>query len=300
MQDLTTALATMTLVSLAISLASYRATRNTPAAHWLFGGLLLSALLFERLLADRLFWAQLLPDSSATIVWSNATPLLLAAAFGVAMRICDLPQTGHRVAAGLTAILAVAAMVAPVVRPYARPVETAQTEPLWSDGVCLQTQDSTCGPAAAATLLRFHHLWATEATMNPLCLTGRDGTSSLGVYRGVYNVANTTGYQPRAICGSYDEFVQSGQFPAIVMVRYPEQRRDWKSKLLGTIGRRSGEGHVIVVFGPNAEGQLDVGDPAVGRSSWDVETLKELWDGEAIYLQGGQRYAANAVNPSAT
>lgn len=300
MQDLATALIAMTSLSLAIALFTYKATRNLRGLHWLFGGLLLAALLFERLLADRLFWAQLLPDSSATIVWANATPLFLAAAFGVALQICRDSQIGHRVATGLTAVLAVLAIAAPVLRPYSRPVDSASTPPIWDDGVCLQTHESTCGPAAVATMLNHYRVEATEASMSPLCLTGLDGTSSLGVFRGVYNAADSAGYRPRAVCGSFDEFVQRSQFPAIVMVRYPGARHGWKSKLLGSIGRREGEGHVIVVFGINDQGQLDVGDPAVGRSTWDIAMLKKLWASEAIYLQGSSHDATATTTTSAT
>src|SRR5204862_2009719 len=55
----------------------------------------------------------------------------------------------------------------------------------WQDGVCRQTSQATCGPAAAATLLQVNNIAATEAEMAELCLTTSKGTSMLGLYRGL-------------------------------------------------------------------------------------------------------------------
>src|SRR5258706_16390055 len=56
------------------------------------------------------------------------------------------------------------------------------------DGVVRQTEDSSCAPAAAATLLRALGLEpdATEADLARDCLTNpRRGTSDLGLFRGL-------------------------------------------------------------------------------------------------------------------
>src|SRR5581483_5301297 len=50
----------------------------------------------------------------------------------------------------------------------------------WSKGVCLQSKEQTCGPAAAATLLKEHGIAATEAEMARLCLSDQAGTSLYG------------------------------------------------------------------------------------------------------------------------
>src|SRR5439155_26252660 len=55
----------------------------------------------------------------------------------------------------------------------------------WRRDICLQTSHATSSPAAAATLLRSHGIDTTEEEMARLCLTNPDGTSLLGLYRGL-------------------------------------------------------------------------------------------------------------------
>ncbi|MEZ6088359.1 MAG: cysteine peptidase family C39 domain-containing protein [Pirellulaceae bacterium] len=290
----------MTAFSAIIAVLGHHWATNPRTARWLLFAILPSAVLFDRLLAHRLFWTQWLPESSAIIVWANATPLFLAAAYGISFRLNQPSQTRQRVFAACVGMMAVAATIAPIVRPYTRPIADMEETPNWVDGVCLQTHESTCGPAAAATLLRCYQFFTTEASMNAVCLTGADGTSSLGIYRGLYNVGDPRGYQPRVVCGSFDHFVQYGQFPSIVMVRFSEPPRDWRQSLITRVSRRGGQGHAIVVFGVNENGTLDVGDPATGRCQWNVERLRQSWDGEAIYLHGAPGLASNLIDKSTT
>ena len=53
-------------------------------------------------------------------------------------------------------------LLIPYVKPMLRPPDWKHFEDRWSEGVCLQTSESSCGPACAATLLRRGGKTATE------------------------------------------------------------------------------------------------------------------------------------------
>lgn len=42
--------------------------------------------------------------------------------------------------------------------------------------------------------------------------------------------------------------------------------------------------HAVVLFGKKADGNLDIGDPSVGREAWTVDDLRVLWHGQGLRL----------------
>jgi hypothetical protein len=62
-------------------------------------------------------------------------------------------------------------LVIPYIKPILRPLDPGQFQNRWSDQVCLQTSESSCGPACAATLLRHFGKEGTEAQIAHECFT---------------------------------------------------------------------------------------------------------------------------------
>ena len=68
----------------------------------------------------------------------------------------------------------------------------------------------------------------------------------------------------------------------------PASSGEWKRVGGGhTKITKSGKRHAVVVFGFLPNGKLDIGDPSVGRESWNTESLAVLWNGEGIQLVRG-------------
>jgi len=162
----------------------------------------------------------------------------------------------------------------------------------WRNGVCLQTSPSSCSAASAATLLHAFGISATEPEMAEICLTREDGTSMLGVYRGLRRKSEGTDLQVKVIAhGSIAELRRVvTQGPVLLSVGLdrwpgpdidPRYQRDW--------GWVPGMHHAVVLFGILPDGRLDMGDPSVGREKWRAESLDVLWHGQALYLTKPQR-----------
>jgi len=69
-------------------------------------------------------------------------------------------------------------LLIPYAKPILRPSRWSQFQDRWSDGVCLQTSESSCGPACAATLLRELGKPASEKDIAQQSLTCRSGTEN--------------------------------------------------------------------------------------------------------------------------
>jgi hypothetical protein len=158
----------------------------------------------------------------------------------------------------------------------------------WERGVCMQSSDSSCSAASAATLLAAHGVAALERNMARLCLTRTDGTSMLGVYRGLRRYTDRTPFSVRPLTGATVadlRAVTAASGPVLISVglpRFPRPgtdpryARDW--------GWTPGLRHAVVLFGFLPGGKIDMGDPSAGREAWDEASLDVLWNGEGLYL----------------
>lgn len=125
-----------------------------------------------------------------------------------------------------------------------------------SHGVCLQTSNFSCGPAAAAMWLDDHDVLTTESEMADLSVTDPwYGTSTVGMLRGLH----------RKMPGAELRLERIETPPA-------EARGPWLvvvelSQLLA---------HWVVIDRIDAEG-ADVRDPIEGRTRWSREDLERRW-----------------------
>jgi hypothetical protein len=140
----------------------------------------------------------------------------------------------------------------PYLKPIFRPMKASQFHERWSDGVCLQSSDSTCGPASAATLLQARGRNVTERQMATEAFTSNSGTENWYLNRslrkhGVVVEYRKTEPQPSSL-----------YFPAIAGVRLLDQ---------------NGPGHFIAVLDRQGADYV-IGDPLVGKVKMTVKQLQ--------------------------
>ena len=225
------------------------------------------------------FWTRLIPWSNV-IVLSNPTPWLAAILAGLFAAQPGIPRW-RRVSIAVTML--VAGAYVPTQTAFRRPPPTM---PAWTDKVALQSTASTCTPAAAASLLQQYGIDASERTMAELCLTNRQGTPQLGLYRGLVIAAASKGLSPQMHWMSVEQLIdQPDLLPAIVSVRLTRQLDQQDPRYSQRWGWLVGVRHSVVFFAINPDQTIDVGDPGVGREQWNLRDIRKLWVGDVTTLQ---------------
>ena len=123
--------------------------------------------------------------------------------------------------------------------------------------------------------------------MARLCLTGPNGTATLGLYRGLRIKADGTGRRVRAGVGDMDDLCDPRNLPAIINVRLDadvDQRNPLYSRRWGW---RVGVSHTVVLYSFAENDTIEIGDPGVGREHWNLYSLEDLWHGEYLTLSDG-------------
>lgn len=247
------------------------------------------ALLFAWSMAGKLFWATLVPTASV-VYWANLMPIMLAFTAGISSTVMKLRHWCRPCTVAAMAAMTLAHIVTPVMRPLVAPAMIAD-QSSWRDDVCLQSHPSTCAPAAAATLLRFSGIDATEQMLLKPCLTSEFGTEPLGLFRGLAVLSEKRSVKPRVV--TTDPLVwQSGdQLPNVSLVRFEESESTMQAGLIprNLFAGPRGEGHAIVVLGRDPRGNWIILDPAFGRTLWSDETFRRRFTGEAISMNRSER-----------
>jgi len=278
MNDLWLAAAVMAAVTFALFFAGLALGRRLSprAGAALAFGVCAFIVGFTFHLSDKIVLARLLPFSSV-IVLGDWLPPAVALLAGLAWR--RMPGGPWRKAVLVVPLVAICGL-----RSYGRlfgdvpPLGQAR----WKAGVCRQTSQASCSPAAAATLLAARGIDATEAEMAALCLTRDAGTSMLGLYRGLKLKTRGTRWDVEAFRGDI-ESLRREPGPVILSVRLdPGPGVDARYQQLW--GWAPGVNHTVVFFGFAGDGKTDVGDPAIGREHWREEDVRVLWHGEGIRL----------------
>ncbi|MCC9604117.1 peptidase C39 [Stieleria sp. JC731] len=252
---------------------------------------ILFLLIFAFGTANRLTWASAF-STPAVMGWSNWLPIFLAFTAGLALHAEGLRVSWRRATSVAMLFLSVGFLTQPVLRANFYPV-TLDAQATWQDNVCLQSSESSCGPAAAATLLHHHSLlpsatqrlgWSgqsPEAMLAKVCLTSRQGTSSLGLVRGLRLAIDGGHHSVQVASQNPTAWEHRGQLPNLSVICFRGGNHDdTVRRLLGT----DGEAHAVVVYGRASHGRWKVGDPAVGIRYFSDEEFRQVFTGEAIYL----------------
>jgi hypothetical protein len=251
--------------------------RSKRMAAWSVVAVSVAVGLYVYLLQGTLILARVLPFSNL-IVLGNAIPLGIGFLAGIVSGRGDV-RRWRKVALCLALFgLAVFAVLKQVV------VSPPPSQDRWTrNGVCMQTSHVSCSAAAAASLLRAHDIDAGEGEMIDLCLTGKTGTPSVGLYRGLKLKTAGTPFRVEVIHSDVDRLLAEDRWPVLLLVKLergagvdPRYEHDW--------GWTPGVGHAVVIFGRVGEDRLDVGDPSVGREQWLVRDLRVLWHGRGLRL----------------
>ncbi|MHC4199831.1 MAG: cysteine peptidase family C39 domain-containing protein [Planctomycetota bacterium] len=238
-------------------------------------------LAFGAFLSDSPWIASVIP-AHAIVVYGNLMPLLAGPLVGIVLR-SGLALRRRLLPTAALVLIGGYSLCAPLLK------EVPTCADRWKDGVCLQTSQASCAPAAAATLLAHYGIRASEQEMARLCLTDRSGTRFHGLCRGLRIKTEGTARHMKIGTGSVEDLRTGVELPALVYVKLtPEvDRRDRRySTEWGWI---VGVTHTVVVFAFPNEKKVDVGDPAFGRERWGIEAFQDLCTGRFIVLVARQR-----------
>jgi len=264
--------------SLALLLAGVKIARSSPRWVSLLLMAVALALMFYsgRNWHDNLRLAQALPLSNLIVI-ANVLPLEAGLMVGLAWPLIP----------GLWRKLLVAIPMLLICMYQANGPLTGRPPSVgdhWRDGVCFQTTQASCGPAAAATLLQEYDIAATEAEMADLCLTTTHGTSMLGLYRGLKLKTRGTSLDAMPFVGSLEDLQTSGAEPVLLSVGLPASG-DVDPVYAQQWGWIPGVNHTVVLYRFLGKDRAEIGDPATGREVWNLSDLKVLWHGSGIYLK---------------
>lgn len=240
---------------------------------------LLAFILFVQ---DRLLLTRLAPFDNALIL---ANPLLPLAGLLAGLILPQMPENSSVTRRILPVGLLLGLGMVYNFRPLLGTPPLIENDQ-WQNGVCMQSSEASCSVASAATLLRAHGINASEAEMARLCLTRSDGTSMLGVYRGLRRKTAGTpwrvGVLSRANLDTLRRATQDG--PVVLSVGLDRFAHGVDPRYQSQWGWTPGLRHAVVLFRFLPNNKIEMGDPSVGREQWNTESLSVLWHGEGIRL----------------
>lgn len=260
----------MTLVSAALFFAGLRLSKRFPKrVSAAIAALAVAVLsLYALWLNDNPILTRLLPTANV-LVWGNLQLPAMALLAGIAWGSLRGPRWQRLVLVVPLVSIGIWRTLDPLVGSPA-PIGTDR----WTHGVCRQSSTSSCSAAAAATLLIAHGIPASEAEMIRLCLTHTNGTSTLGLYRGLKLKCAGTPWTVRAGNPTIDA-LRHWPLPAIVTLKLPGS-----TPSVLAIGNR----HSVVLFGLAPDGNVDIGDPFAGRQTWTSAEFAAAYGGQAMAL----------------
>lgn len=137
-----------------------------------------------------------------------------------------------------------------------------------ADGVCLQSTDYTCGPAAAVTALRRLGLSAEEGELAVLCHT-----------------TPTSGTPPDLLCEALEErYGAQGLTCRFRRFEDLDELAAEKGVVIAVIKHSFLVDHYVVVLAVK-EDRVDLGDPSTGRGSVTRRRFHRLWRFSGVVLE---------------
>lgn len=146
-------------------------------------------------------------------------------------------------------------------------INTENLKSEWSEEVCLQSEDFTCGPSAIATVFRYFGQEKTEGEVAKGVYTNRTGTS-------VYEIIRYIRKNGMKVECFYEKDLSKIAVPSILDVN------------VNSIG------HVIVYLGNDKEKYI-IGDPLEGRVVLTKDEFQERYDFDGFVMSVKN---ANVIN----
>lgn len=139
------------------------------------------------------------------------------------------------------------------------PVDYSSLENKWRNGFCLQSSNSTCGPASAATILNHVGISMTEAELAKECYSYIGGTEIWYIARAL----EKRGFQCRFVIDKKDG-IHDLPCPCIA-------------------GINIGAGHFITIIDKVQDAYI-IGDPLVGRKRMKLEDVFQRLNFTGFFL----------------
>ena len=171
------------------------------------------------------------------------------------------PPLRHLLCAGVIAVT-IALVAAPWTKQILLPLPDSQLQDRWGGGVCLQSTPSTCGPCAAATVLRTFGVEISESEL------ARDSYSTATGTEVWYLARALRAHGVEAEFEQFDPANDNYPLPSVAGVR---------------VGGPSGFGHFVALFGRTVEGVV-VGDPLSGREVLSMAEFRERYTPTGFFL----------------
>ena len=253
---------------------------------WLTFASLLASLFFCQFLSGQLFWAKYFPVSEA-LVWCNLAPLLIGFSAGCFASLKQVRSRSRGFATAAFSVLGVLFLTLPFIRPMLFPANVELSARPKGE-LFLQTHESTCAAASAATLLKMHGIEETEQSMVRKCLTSNQGTEALGLFRGLKRATRQSDKSVHVGSRNPKDWMQKSQLPNVSLVNFDENEfaTDARHSLWRPtrfLGLSDAQGHAVVVMDYH-EGNWLIGDPAVGMVVWSDEEFNHRFTGDSIFL----------------
>jgi hypothetical protein len=153
-------------------------------------------------------------------------------------------------------------LVLPYLKPVLRPPRSSQFQDRWVDDVCLQTSESSCGPACVATLLRRFGKHVTEAQIAKECFTSGNGTENWYLARA---------FRKRGL--------------AVQLLRESDPSKPWPFPAIAGVRLRSSgnTGHFITILDRTGDNYV-VGDPLEGKVVQSQSQLRETYEFTGFFM----------------
>jgi hypothetical protein len=102
---------------------------------------------------------------------------------GMLSQRCGRTRKGRVFLCPLIRVMMLIILLIPYLKPLFAPLRYDKICDRWAGSVCRQTTQSTCGPASAATVLKYFGISATEAQIAKECHTSAYGTENWYIAR---------------------------------------------------------------------------------------------------------------------
>ncbi len=267
------AVSTIVFLSLICAIGSYRLFSKTDTKIRITAICVLSLLIAVYLLfvRDSLFQLHFLPVENA-IIWGKWLPSLTGLVVGICFGM-DAKKL-KRVKVMLITMMLVSYLDFGE-NFFPRP----KSKDLRHKWVTIQSSNTTCSPAAVASMLRLFGIDRNEKEMIKDCLTTYRGTSRQGIWRGL--VKNCPeGYK---VVPVYYKDKKDIEYPILIRAtlhrgakNFEQYNKEW--------GWQAGVPHSVVIEKDNGDGTIRVGDPACGQENWNKSSLDVLWDHQGFRI----------------